>query len=77
MLGNPTAKAVSPRAPSTWSPATEGTAQKKREEVAEKLDLKVVKEGFPGGAVVKNSPPNAGGTGLSPGLGRSHMRRSS
>ena len=28
---------------------------------------------FPGGAVVKNPPANAGDTGLSPGLGRSHM----
>ena len=29
--------------------------------------------GFPGGKVVKNPPANAGHTGLSPGLGRSHM----
>ena len=29
--------------------------------------------GFPGGAVVKNLPVNAGDTGSSPGLGRSHM----
>ena len=29
--------------------------------------------GFPGGAVVKNLPANAGDTGLCPGLGRSHM----
>ena len=28
---------------------------------------------FPGGAVVKNPPTNAGNTGSSPGLGRSHM----
>ena len=33
--------------------------------------------GFSGGAVVKNPPANAGGTGLSPGLGRSHMLQSS
>ena len=32
-----------------------------------------IPEGFPGGAVVKNLPANAGDTGLSPGLGRSHM----
>ena len=32
--------------------------------------------GFPGGAVVKNPPANAGGTGSSPGPGRSHMPRS-
>ena len=30
-------------------------------------------EGFPDGAVVKNLPANAGDTGSSPGLGRSHM----
>ena len=29
--------------------------------------------GFPGGAVVKNLPANAGDMGSSPGLGRSHM----
>ena len=29
--------------------------------------------GFPGGAVVKNPPANAGDTGSSRGLGRSHM----
>ena len=29
--------------------------------------------GFPGGAVLKNLPANAGDTGSSPGLGRSHM----
>ena len=32
--------------------------------------------GFPGGAVVKNPPANAGDTGSSPGPGRSHMPRS-
>ena len=32
--------------------------------------------GFPGGAVVENLPANAGHTGLSPGLGRSHMLQS-
>ena len=31
------------------------------------------KEGFSGGAVVKNLPVNAGDVGSSPGLGRSHM----
>ena len=34
------------------------------------------KGGFPGGAVVENLPANAGDTGLSLGLGRSHMPRS-
>ena len=33
-------------------------------------------ESFPGGAVVKNPPANAGDTGSIPGLGRSHMPRS-
>ena len=32
--------------------------------------------GFPGGAVIKNPPANAGDTGSSPGPGRSHMLRS-
>ena len=32
--------------------------------------------GFPGGAMVKNLPANAGDTGSSPGLGRSHMPQS-
>ena len=31
---------------------------------------------FPGGAVVKNPPANAGDTGLSPDLERSHMPQS-
>ena len=32
---------------------------------------------FPGGTVVKNPPANVGDTGSRPGLGRSHMPRSS
>ena len=32
--------------------------------------------GFPGGAVVRSLPANAGDMGSSPGLGRSHMPRS-
>ena len=32
--------------------------------------------GFPGGAVVESLPADAGDTGSSPGLGRSHMLRS-
>ena len=38
--------------------------------------LKQQQRGFPGGAVVENLPANAGDTGSSPGLGRSHMPRS-
>ena len=37
---------------------------------------KLQQRGFPGGAVVENLPANAGNTGSSPGLGRSHMPRS-
>ena len=33
--------------------------------------------GFPGGAVVESLPANAGDTGSSPGLGRSHMPQTS
>ena len=33
-------------------------------------------KGFPGGAVVENLPANAGDTGSSSGLGRSHMPQS-
>ena len=40
------------------------------------LRLKRCLRGFPGGAVVENPPANAGDTGSSPGLGRSHMLQS-
>ena len=39
-------------------------------------EQKLSHAGFPGGAVVKNPPANAGDMGSSPGLGRSHMPRS-
>ena len=39
--------------------------------------LIITGQGFPGGAVVENPPASAGDTGSSPGLGRSHMPRSS
>ena len=35
-----------------------------------------IPSGFPGGSVVENLPAKAGDTGSSPGLGRSHMPRS-
>ena len=38
--------------------------------------IKKKNQGFPGGAVVKNPPANAGDTGSSPGLGGSHMPQS-
>ena len=37
--------------------------------------IKTLQKGFPGGAVVESLPANAGDTGSSPGLGRSHMPR--
>ena len=37
------------------------------------LEQKYIFQGFPGGAVVKNPPANAGDTGSSPGPGRSLM----
>ena len=37
--------------------------------------LKLKGEDFPGGAVVRNPPVNAGDTGSSPGPGRYHMPR--
>ena len=37
------------------------------------LSLQNLTGDFPGGAVVKNLPANAGDTGLIPGPGRSHM----
>ena len=43
---------------------------------ASKNTIKRVKRDFPGGAVVKNPPANAGDTGSIPGPGRSHMLRS-
>ena len=41
-----------------------------------KIYIKLWSWGFPGGAVVENPPANAGDTGSSPGLGRSHMPQS-
>ena len=40
------------------------------------ISQKRERKGFPGGSVVKSLPANAGDTGSSPGLGRSHMPRS-
>ena len=37
------------------------------------MEIKRKLEGFPGGTVVENLPANAGDTGSSRGLGRSHM----
>ena len=48
------------------------TFQRGRERVYN-YKFKVNAWDFPGGAVVKNPPSNAGDTGLTSGLGRSHM----
>ena len=50
--------------------------KKGREYQFSALLILIIEEGFPGGKVVKNPPANAGDTGSSPGLGRSHMPRS-
>ena len=42
----------------------------------ERVQIKISQKGFPGGAVVKNPPANAGDMGSSPGPGRSHMPQS-
>ena len=44
--------------------------------VIREMQIKTTVRGFPGGAVVENLPANAGDTGSSPGLGRSHMLQS-
>ena len=43
---------------------------------AKEIKAKIKKWGFPGGALVKNPPANAGETGSSPGPGRPHMPQS-
>ena len=40
-------------------------------------EKEIENQGFPGGAVVESLPANAGDAGSSPGLGRSHVPRSS
>ena len=41
--------------------------------IIREIQIKTTMRGFPGGTVVENLPANAGDTGSSPGLGRSHM----
>ena len=45
--------------------------------LSEGTSIKNPMQGFPGGAVVESLPANAGDTGSSPGLGRSHVLQSS
>ena len=54
-----------------WKPAKRKS--KKKQGNSRRQTLKTPIKNFPGGAVVKNPPANAGDMGLSPGLGRSHM----
>ena len=49
---------------------------KSEEERYVKGHLKIGMGDFPGGAMVRNLPANAGDMGLSPSRGRSHMLRS-
>ena len=58
------------RSPTKFSPPVGGVQEEVRAEIQQESG------GFPGGAVVENLPANAGDTGSSPGLGRSHMPRS-
>ena len=53
-----------------------GGDQNKDMDLTVQVILKSHFGGFPRGAVVETLPANAGDTGSSPGLGRSHMPRS-
>ena len=48
----------------------------RKEEILKRKVKRYELSGFPGGTVVESLPANAGDTGSSPGLGRSHMPRS-
>ena len=45
--------------------------------IIREMQIKTTMRGFPGGTVVESLPANAGDTSSSPGLGGSHMPRSS
>ena len=59
-----------------WEGKTASPLRDKQPSIGGKVTFKTYSRGIPGGAVVKNLPANAGDTGSSPGLGRSHMTRS-
>ena len=50
-----------------------GSSQRWTSDLALTFPFRKLFSDFPGGAVVKNPPANAGDTGSSPGPGRSHM----
>ena len=54
-------------------PITLYTRKEKSKTSIKKITFKITSRGFPDGAVVGNLPGNAEDTGLSPGLGGSHM----
>ena len=67
--------------PHAWWPKkpkhkTEAKCNKFNKDFKNGPHQKKKKSGFPGGSVVENLPANAGDTGSSPGLGRSHVLRS-
>ena len=66
-------KRNSPQEPEAWRPWSSPGSGRPHTHLFKNVGLR----GFPGGAVVKNPPANAGDTGLSPGPGRSYMQRSS
>ena len=79
--GPRTAMKSGPRSP----PLEKALAQKRRPNTAKNKEIKiknvkkkkeVLQLDFPGGAVVKNPPANAGDTGSSPAPGKFHMPQS-
>ena len=56
---------------------TSNVLSRNMENTDKETQIKKILRGFPGGAVVGGLPANAGDTGSSPGLGRSHMPWSS
>ena len=74
----PTREATTMRSPHTATKSSSRSPQLERKLVHSNKDPMQPKKkknlmGFPGGAVVKNTPANAGDTSLNPGLGRAHI----